>query len=197
MAANQDQIEKQSKPFWQVVLESAGGAALITVVVGGVIGGIITAKYQAREAELERDRAKQQQMEQLRFEATKKGFDLVFATVAAAEDVINLASKEMAYAPAEQRNKIRKAYNLADIGWRKQRGVTGVTMAYYSKDYKNAVEAWNGVVNDLAAYMRCSEAWISQHPFYQGSLPVGCIVERQKLDGTIQALQTLVLGPKS
>jgi hypothetical protein len=190
-------IDKQSpKPFWQVIVESAGGAALITVVMGGIIGGIITARYQAGQAELARERAGQQQMEQLRFEATKKSFDLVFESVAAAEDVINLASKAMADAPREQRREIRQAYNHADVAWRKQRLLMGMTLAYYSKNYKDAAAAWDAVAKDVTAYMQCSEAWVNQHSYYQDGQPTGCENERNKTDGTIKALQALVLGPK-
>src|SRR5579871_2241086 len=190
-------IERHAtKPKWQVFLESVGGAAFITVLVGGVIGGFLTARYQSNQSALEHERAKQQQFAALRFESSKRAFDLIFATVAAAEDVINLSSKEMALAPTEQRNKIRAAYNIADAKWRKQRSVIGVTMTYYSKDYSGTTTTWETVVTDVSKHFDCASKWIEQHPFYSDGLAPGCVEERKKVDQSVAALQALLLGTK-
>jgi hypothetical protein len=185
-----------SKPKWQVLLESASGAAFITVVMGGIIGGLITAMYQSRQARMERDRAKQQQVQQLRFEASKRGFGLIFATVDAAEDVIHLSSKEMRLAPKAQRDKIREAYNSADRDWRNQRAVVGVTMAYYATDSRAAASAWATAVNDVTKYLDCAETWINDHAFYSPGLGAGCMPQRNKVDESMSSLQASMLEAK-
>jgi hypothetical protein len=184
------------KPKWQMLIESSGGAALITVLLGGIVGGLITARYQSKEAELQRTRSKQDRVEQLRLDASKSAFDLVFATIAAAEDVINLSSQQMLVAPKAQRDGIRAAYNVADINWRTRSAVVGVTMAYYTMDYRGTTAAWMTVRNDVTKYFDCAGDWVGRHPFYSDGLQAGCIDERKKADESIDALQNQVFGPK-
>lgn len=188
--------KQDPKPKWQILIESTGGAALITVLLGGIAGGLITARYQSKQAELQRDREKQERMEQLRFAASKNGFDLIFATIAAAEDIINLSSKDMYRAPKEQREKIRSAYNIADANWRRLRPVVGVTMAYYSPDQRAAATAWTVASDYVTKYSDCAAHWLGLHPYYLQNLQNGCTEERKKVDEGVSALQIQVLGPR-
>ncbi|HLJ89859.1 MAG TPA: hypothetical protein VKZ53_23830 [Candidatus Angelobacter sp.] len=181
------------KPRWQILIESSGCAALITVLFGGILGGVITARYQSHQADLERVRSREQQVEQLKFDAERKAFDLIFATVGAAEDVINLSSREMKRAPSIQRNNIRKAYNMADAEWRKRQAVTGLPMVYYATDSRAATAAWQTASKSVTAYSACAANWIVAHPFYSEGMNAGCVDERKKVDDSVSALQTQIL----
>jgi len=181
------------KPKWRIFIESSGGAALITVILGGIIGGLLTAAYQARQVDLQRIRSTEQQIAQLRLEAVRKAFDLIFATVGSAEDLIELSSENLKGAPKAQRNDIRKAYNTADSNWRKGRAAVGLPLPYYARDFRATTTAWAKASKSVTDYSDCAGRWVVAHPFYTEGLGAACVEERKRVDDSVSALQAQVL----
>lgn len=167
-----------SKPRWQRFLESSGGTALITLVLGGLIGGYINNAYQQsqREREFQQawlkargDQALVAYQEYLKQEQeiVKRAYELMGNAQSAAEDLTLLTRQEFAprsFVGAEkQRTEIRDKYNLLDAQWRGERGKLGLLMSYYHQGRAEVMSAWHGAEGALTHYMDCARQWYLTH----------------------------------
>ena len=195
------------KPWWQILLESPGGAALITVLIGGLAVTLITGIFQSRQREsdqeraqtqatLERLRAEDERMQKLRLESMTEALELAYQGIAASEDVISLSTEALSNAPKGQRDGIRRKYIDADGEWRKQHAIKGFTLAYYHHSIPGFSEAWQTTDSSVTAYMDCAAQWVIAHPFYENGLTTGCREERRVFDVRLgQLQQTLASAP--
>lgn len=141
-----------AKPGWQRLLESTGGTALITVLVGGIFGTIISAIIQSESKEREfqqvwlKARGDQAMVGYKDFlekqqETEKKVFERIGATMSASEDYITLTRPELTLystlSPEEkegiekQRTLIKERFNSNDRDWRNEREILGMLVGYY------------------------------------------------------------------
>lgn len=140
------------KPTWQRLLESTGGSALITVLIGGIFGTIITAMFQS--ASKDRDfeqawikmRGDQAMIGYKDFldkqrETAEKVFERVGKLVSASEDLISLSRPDLTprndLSPIElkgileERKRIKEKYRDAGTVWVNERDVMGMLVGYY------------------------------------------------------------------
>jgi hypothetical protein len=181
---------EKAKHAWQIFLESSGGAALITVLLGVGLGSYFTNSYQSRQAAIVRAQAAREKLQELRFQVTADSLTLVSATVAATEDLLQLPTPAFLEASDKQRNAIRATFIDADANWRKQNeNVVGFKLNYYFRAEPNVIQAWTSVRAAVTAYDDCASAWIESHPKYTDGLPVGCKSERDAVGKNLEALQ--------
>jgi hypothetical protein len=196
----------RGKNWKELLFETAGGVALITVVLGGIVGGVITSSFQSHETEnetqhldqqarIDRERAANERLEQLRLDSAKTLFELTFNGISAAEDLLQLSTKAFSDPSLiKQRDEVRRRYNEADGTWRKSHGVDGLLFVYYHNSIVGVADEWTKTDQAVTAYMNCASDWTIAHPFYSENLPKGCSDERRVVDESFAALrQGLVL----
>lgn len=188
------------KPGWQRFLESSGGAALITVVLGTLGGAAITNLVQSY---LQRQQARQQGMAEYikgEHDTVKAVFDLVGQCMAAAENLATLTTDgfdpsafqgDQRDQVVKQRKSIRDQFNTADAQWRSNRETLTLNFRYYHSNDQAVGVAWDRTSAALSGYMDCEQQWYMER---QGS-PVkneiamkACHAERQALDSTLSGL---------
>ncbi len=167
------------KPWWQRLLESTGGTALVTVLVGGIAGSVITGVIQTGQ----KDRDFQQEWLKARGEQARlaykeyaegelktvqAAYEQVGAMLASAQDLIVLT--ESRFDPAryegaerdkvlEQRRQLREAFNTADAAWRRRRETQGLMMSYYHRGSPAIQERWRAVEVAVDAFVDCARTW--------------------------------------
>ena len=160
-----------SPPAWQRFLESAGGAALVTVLFGTLAAGVINSLVQAKLKERELALASYQEELKVRQDIATRIVDLVGTTMGAAEDIIFLTSRE--FDPANfsgeqskriiaQRNRMRDNYNSADGKWRVEPEELGLLVGLHTHDRPDISEAWRGVQRSVTDYKTCAEDWYAR-----------------------------------
>ena len=175
--------ESKPKPAWQRFLESAGGAALVTVLVGGLLASLINAWVQAqlkaRETNLAIVNARGDQalvaykdyLEKEQ-EIVKHAYELIGNCIADAEDLIMITGSnfdDQSIDPGtrnearNQRIAVRQKFNATDQKWRSEREVLGYLMSYYHQSQSNIVVAWASVQNSVSMYMTCAEDKYGQY----------------------------------
>jgi hypothetical protein len=185
-------VDSAKKPWWQIFLESAGGAALISVVLGGILGAWITGAYQARQATIERERAAHLKLQDLRFESNMEALTLIWSSIAAAEDLLHLSTQAFADAPSSERDEIRKKYNLADAKWRSvSNGELGFKLKYYYRDSPEFAKSWDTARLSVSKYLDCAADWIEDHPFFKSGLGTGCVTQREAVDQDLLNLENI------
>jgi hypothetical protein len=161
------------KPRWQRFLESTGGAALITVVLGGLAGGIITHRYQQKSKEKELALVAYKEYLDQEQETARRAYEIIGNCVSSSENLIILTSPafDLDRFTGADRNEVKKKvvslreqYNNSDAQWRSEREKLRLLFAYYHPGQPKIVESWSGVQQSLTDYMGCARTWQNQHP---------------------------------
>ncbi|HUI43834.1 MAG TPA: hypothetical protein VL523_17880 [Terriglobia bacterium] len=159
-------------PAWQRFLESAGGAALVTVLLGSVAAGIINSLVQEKLKERELALASYQDELKQRQDIATRIVELVGATMGATEDIIFLTTDE--FDPArfsgeqrnrilDQRNKIQQAYNATDRQWQVEPEELALLIGLHTHGQADIGEAWRASQQAVTAYKYCAEDWYARH----------------------------------
>ena len=199
-SADQKPIAADQKPRWQRFLESSGGAALITVVVGTMGGAVITNLIQSY---LQRQQTRQQGIAEYikgEHDTVKAVFELVGKSIAAAENLSTITTEgfnpeafqgDQREQVQKQRKAIRDEFNTWDEQWRSQRETLTLNMRYYHGNDQAVASTWDGTGRALTRYMDCEHQWYMQN---QGSYvkddiaEKSCTTERQALDSALNGL---------
>lgn len=163
------------KPAWQRFLETTGGAALITVLVGGIMGSVITGLIQRgakdREAQQARLTARYNQAQvtykeylDKELELVNRALDLVGGCTSASDDLV-LMTTSPDYDPGqykdqqikknleEQLMKAIDKYNQMDEKWRGEAHKLGLLMSYYLPEVETS---WQGIEAAVTAQLKCA-----------------------------------------
>lgn len=195
---------EQSKPRWQRFLETSGGTALITVLLGGFVGQVITWSIQTSLKDREfqeawmKARGDQALVNYKEFmtqetEVMKSTYELIGNCISASEDLIILTSPEFApetfTGATKQRTSLREKYNTIDGRWRSEREKIGLLMGYYHPNQPKVAAAWYNVQNSVSTYMDCAQRWYLEHlkPIQTGE---ACKKEQENLRNGLKEFNT-------
>jgi hypothetical protein len=205
MSKQNESIEnKRDKPAWQRFLESSGGAAMITVVLGGIFGQVISLSIQksVKERDFQQqwlkargDQALEAYKEYLIEEKNliQRVYKLIGQSISATEDLLILSTPEFSpgsYAGIEdQRKALREQYNKVDAAWRSECEELGLLIRYYHRDHPEVAGAWGDVRTSITGYMDCARQWDNQRSQISDSLKA-CGKELESLKTAVQKLST-------
>ena len=162
----------RSNPAWQRFLESAGGAALVTVVFGSIAAGVINSLVQDELRERELALASYEAELKQQQDIATRIVDLVGTSVGAAEDLVILTTQEFdpgRYSGDErkkminQRTHIRQTYNSTDTQWRVDQEKLAFLIGLHSHGQSGITEAWREAQQAVRAYKDCAEDWYKGH----------------------------------
>jgi hypothetical protein len=197
-----------SKPWWLRMLETPGGAALITVLIGGLLGGWISSIIQsgAKDREFQqawlKARGDQAMLAYKDFVEKRSNlitelYGRVGSSVSASDDLINLSRKDFTALPElepevktarkEYQKSIDDRFEQVEADWRKDRDRLGLLIDFYHPDQKPLVEAWGTVTESLTGYMRCAKKWREGHVGDEENLDKACTTERSVLTTSLRA----------
>jgi hypothetical protein len=175
--------ESDEKPIWLQLFNSAGFAALVTVLLGGLAGGIITYKLQeyakARESQaaqirLDHDReltAFAQHLDRER-KVVEEMFSKLGKFVDASRDLTTLSRKEFCEECGSSRlpkrvitekEDVVKKYNDATIDWNSNRLRLSMLLQLEHNNDGALLEAWNQTSNAAEAYAECADRWRTKY----------------------------------
>jgi hypothetical protein len=181
---------EKPKPRWQRFLESTGGAALITVLIGGIAGGYITYKFQSRQ----KDRDLQQAILKTRTEQAllsykeyldkreeidKTAYELLATCISTSDHLIDAFTRsdfnpqgrtgDSLKEALKKRDDAKNAYEDASNKWQNQAQVTGLILAQYHDNNPDVATKWDAVRVSMDDYIRCAESC-----FLAGTSGCGC-----------------------
>lgn len=190
---NQD----KPKPKWIQFLETTGGVALITVIVGGIISQYIATGLQ--QGLKDREFQQQQQTKELEFQqawlkargdqalaayqkyleqeqiTVEKAYDLISKCISSADDMIGANQ-------SGRKEQARQTYNKTQEEWRLNREKLGFLMSYYHKGDEKVINQWQLAQNTVTTYMRCSQDAFSRNKNNT------CIKEKEELNTELKNL---------
>jgi hypothetical protein len=172
-----------AKPRWQRFLESSGGTALITVLIGGLFGQYITASIQQKlkEREFQQSWLQTQGSQATTYykeylteeqSVVRGAYEVVGTCISASEDLVILTRTEFdlrTYSGKaqqivrKQKEDIRDRFNRCDDHWRDEREKWGLLMSFYHRGRPEIGQAWTAVRDDLTDFMACAREWNLSH----------------------------------
>lgn len=162
--------ESLPKPRWQIFLESAGGTALVTAIIGGIFGSYISSAIQLRDKEKELARVSYKERIVKQQETVEQAYELIGSFLSASNDLIALTkptfdirrySGEEREKVRRQRDTIRLEYNKLLTRWQNKRLSVGLLMGYYYKGNSGVTNSWQNLQVSISGYGECAERWYS------------------------------------
>jgi hypothetical protein len=180
---------------WRRFLETSSGTALITVLIGGIMGNVITGFIQNRQARSARTFLAFQEHLKGQHETVKAAYDLIGNCILASEDLISLTGEGMASGAYvdidEQRKTIVNDYNKVDARWRGEKDRLGLLMSYYHPGKDELRKEWDKTQTAVTTYMNCASDWYTPNPVAAHSKETikanACPVERAALTNQLTA----------
>lgn len=198
---------QNTKPTWQRFLETSGGTALITVIIGGIFGAIISGVIQIGQKNREfqqswlkargdqalvayKDHLDKQQ------DIVRRAYERIGASISAADDLMATTGREFEIAKyeGEQKERVKKfraevvdKFNKSDREWRNERETLGLLMNYYHPKQNTILAAWKSVSESVTAYMDCAPQWVEKHPISDESAGA-CKKEKEAFSGSLDGL---------
>jgi hypothetical protein len=189
------------KPAWRVFLESVGGAALLTALVGGLVAQYITASIQRHAAKREFNNAwvkargdqaltayKEFSTEQLHL--VEQVYTIVGRLDAACEALVAGANWDRSKDTTDAYvRKIAMEFNDAEDEWVKAKPRFTMLLSYYSDPGSGVDMRWASLRKSVDAYRECVSSWYDSD---QGHYPAEAICAQQKnsVDEELNSLGT-------
>jgi hypothetical protein len=170
-------------PWWERLLATTGGAALVTALIAGVAGTAITSVFQMYQKSRDfqsawlqsrGDQALVSYREYLKGQqdTVKEVYDLVGASIAAGEDVLSITGED--FNPQRydeesrkklqaQRTDILNQFTKQDAVWRQKKQTIGFMVSYYHENNKEVSQAWDRTEDSVSQFMDCSRRWYLEH----------------------------------
>lgn len=171
----EQKTQNKQKPWWQVFLESTGGAALITVLVGGLIAGAvgqwISNGYQRSMKERETSLAVYKEYLGQGKETVTQAYELIGNTIAATEDFMDITGSRYYQGkydidnPAEKKRVVDQAQEItgkftnAKSNWRKESERLGLFISFHHDARPEVMTSWRQMQDSVALYMTCAHVY--------------------------------------
>ena len=201
--------ENEKKPVWLQLFESAGFAALVTVLVGGIAGAMITGMLQQygkeREAQaavsrLEHDRKFAAYREHL--ERERRVVDEIYLKlgkfVDSSRDLTTLSRKEfcedcqkqpLSARTIKQKLGVVERYDSATIEWNSNRLRLGMLLQLEHENNKQLLDQWMRTSDAAEQYAECADRWRTKYSRLEiHEVLKACGPSRERLDDAVQAL---------
>jgi hypothetical protein len=189
---------KETKPTWLKVLESAGFVALVTVIIGGLVGSAVTYLFQMLSKEREQSAAatvseKQRELADFRqhLERERTVIDTMSQELGvyidASEDLATLSRSEWNTPKRrEQRKEIVKKFNRAETEWSSDRIRLSLLLQLEHDNDPNLLSYFKAISQKADAYARCADRWRTRYiDLSADEARKACGDFRSSLDGAI------------
>lgn len=174
---------EHEKPIWLQLFESAGFAALVTVLVGGIAGGVITAMFQHYEKDREAESAENRLDHDRQVAAYKEHLDRERKVVEemylklgkfvdASRDLTTLSRIEFcqecqskplpAHVVIEEQGVLNR-YDAAMIDWNSNRLRLGMLLQLEHENDKELLDDWEKASDAAEKYAECADRWRTKY----------------------------------
>jgi hypothetical protein len=157
------------RPWWQVILESSGGTALITVIIGGIVAGTVgqylTFRYQQSLRQREVATATYEAYLKRADETLTHSLSLIGQVMSASENLIQLSNPwwNPERYPVAARSEIEaqraesfKTFRATTNTWERERNQQTLLLQYYHNANPDVTNAWKKLQQSVSSYSICA-----------------------------------------
>jgi hypothetical protein len=208
----------EPKPRWLQLFESSGFVALITVLLGGIVGGYITFTLQDKAKERDQQVAARQLQHDRELAAFNDHLDrerkivdefltVLGRVVDTSRGLAHLSREEWAddHKPAAEAQRVAKGkhdivqrYNEAMAVWDANRLRLGMLLQLEHDNDRGLSQAYRDTCDKAEAYALCADRWRQKHTNLTASeAEQGCADFRQDLDSSVKTFTDRLLALRS
>ena len=158
----QEESEKKLLKF----LQSTGGTAIITILLGSLLAPLVISHIQVRNARDNQAMDEYRQYLKLQQESVKETYALVGRITYGSQDLITLtkptfdlqrvdASEQQDL--VKQQQDMLKNYNDTIKEWRVKENIQGVLITYYFYGHPEVSDSWSSVEQAVNDFTRCAQ----------------------------------------
>ncbi len=182
-------------------LQSNGGTAVITILLGSLLAPIVISFVQSSAAHNDQALSEYKQYLEHQQESVKETYDLVGGTIFATGDLIAI-TKPAFNPPPETKGIDRPAldkqvreiianFNAAVKEWRVKKNIQGLLVSYYFYGQPGVLKAWRGAEQSIDNFVACAETrhenfW--KNPSLVLQQPDECQSIKDKIEPTLESL---------
>lgn len=207
--AEHDQTTKNS---WLKFLGTTGGAALITVLVGGLLGTVLNSCIQAGLKSREVEQARQKSKSEIgiisfkdhldrRQETVKSLYSLVGRCAAASHSLLSTtlidtnqySDKAVQKLVEEDNEQVHKNFQAIQAEWLSNRDSLGLLVSYYFEGNMSVTSGWKETKDSVTRYLDCADAEYKNYlEFFVKRPELRCKEERNSVEITTEAFAQYV-----
>jgi hypothetical protein len=215
---SQQKPATEPKPRWLQLFESSGFVALITVLLGGIVGGYITFTLQDKAKERDQLAAARQLQHDRELAAFNDHLDrerkivdefltVLGRLVDTSAGLVHLSREEWAedHKPAAEAQRLAKGkhdivqrYNEATAVWDANRLRLGMLLQLEHDNDSALSQAYRDTCDKAEGYAVCADRWRQKHTNLTASeAEQGCAAFHQDLDSSVRAFTDRLLALRS
>jgi hypothetical protein len=163
---SEDRPQEESERKVLRFLQSSGGTAVVTILLGSLLAPIVISIVQSRQTRNDQALTEYKQYLQLQQESVKETYDLVGRIVYAAQDLITLTKptfdlktltgQDQVEVEKQKREMLAK-YNETIKEWRVKENIQGVLISYYFFSHPQVSQAWRSSEDRVNDFIACAQ----------------------------------------
>ena len=200
--------QPENKTHWLQVLNSSTIAALITVILGTVLGSFLSSSIQEKSKKNDTELASYKEYLERERQVVERVFQAIGSLEAASQNLIASTgedfdttkgtSKEKASVEGMKRQLLQE-YNTADTQWHAQELQLGLEMDLEHQNDPAVMSAWQNVSLDMTSFSDCANRWLVTAPplTTKTMQKEACKDSRSKLNQDLHALTQSIVSARA
>jgi hypothetical protein len=163
--------QPEIKTHWLQVLNSSTIAALVTVILGTVLGSFLSSSIQEKSKRNDTQLAAYKEYLERERQVVQRVFQSIGSLEAASENLIastgndfdttHSSGKEKERGEALKRQFLQE-YNTADTDWHKQEPQLGLELDLEHQNDPAVISAWQSVSLEMTRFSDCTKIWVNK-----------------------------------
>ena len=199
--------QPETKTRWLDVLNSGTVAALITVILGTVLGTFLSSSIQEKSKKNDTELASYKEYLEQERQVVERVFQAIGSLQAASENLIaatgddfdtrHLAGKEKELVD-ELKRQILRDRNTADTQWHTQELQLGLEMDLEHQNDPAVISAWQSVSSEMTRFSDCAKRWADTAPAATSAAvqKEACNESRSKLNQVLHTLTQSIVAAR-
>lgn len=204
--------DQTSKNPWLKFLSTTGGAALITVLIGGLLGTVLNFLIQSGLQKRELMQAREKSKSEIgiisfkdhldrRQETVKNLYSLVGRCTAVSHSLLSTtlidtnqySDKGVQKLVEEENEQVHKNFQETQEEWLSNRDSLGLLVSYYFEGNTNVTSGWKETKNSVTKYLDCADSEYKKYlEFFEKRPELLCKEERNQVERTTEAFAQYV-----
>jgi hypothetical protein len=200
--------QPETKTHWLQVLNSSTIAALITVILGTLLGSFLSSTIQEKSRKNDTELASYKEYLERERLVVQRVFQSIGSLEAASQNLIASSGEDFDVAGAKGREKDGGAgpkaqylqkYNTADTAWHAQKLQLSLEMDLEHQNDPGVISAWQNVSSDLTSFSDCANRWLGTAPprTTKAMQKEACKDSRNKLDQDLHGLTLSIVSARA
>jgi hypothetical protein len=163
--------QPETKTHWLQVLNSSTIAALITVILGTVLGSFLSSSIQEKSKKNDTQLASYKEYLELERQVVQHVFEVIGLLEAASENLIASTGESFDATKGTRKRKeqaermkgqLLQEYNAADKQWHTQEPQLGLELDLEHQNDPAVISAWQNVSPDMTSFSDCANRWVEK-----------------------------------